>query len=382
MSKDKNNGNQSSKKENEKEKNGNKKNKDEKLNKEQQNDTKQEKYKKNKEKDAKDQENKEKPESKKAFFKIDKDKVKLHFKSIGDKFSTNKRRKRGIIILLCFFLLAGASYAFLSYDQPSDEFIQYGEDEITEFIEQENDLQEFPQTEEREIDDEVDFPQLTEEQEQYEEIEEDFVPEPDEPEDSELPPAAETEVETDTDEQVEPDTDRETAADEPITEDTEIDETEDVEPDQVTGVVTEPVESTVTEETGADAAYIDILKPIGGEIVREQGWFHHPVFDDWRYQNGVKIANESGTIVMAADSGTISSVYNDDYKGVVVEIEHDDGWKTLYGHLQDVSVSAGEVVGKGQEIGKVGETGVTTRPALYFELKNERQPVNPADYFQ
>ncbi len=143
-------------------------------------------------------------------------------------------------------------------------------------------------------------------------------------------------------------------------------------------VVTEPLKDVMEREEKE----IKLLKPVSGNVLQDKGWYFHPVFKDWRYLTGANIEVKMGEIVMAADSGTVEEIKMDDYKGKLVKISHGDVWKTYYGHLQEVSVSEEEVIGKGQEIGKAGKTGITREPVLFFELRNKEGPVAPLDYIE
>ena len=150
---------------------------------------------------------------------------------------------------------------------------------------------------------------------------------------------------------------------------------------ELEGVVTESVAS-VQQNSGRMEEDIQLFKPVAGEIFNEPGWYFHPVFADWRYQKGIKMEGKSGDIVMAAESGKVLEIYEDEYKGIVVKIKHDNGWQSLYGNLQKTPLIEGEVVGKGQEVGRIGTTGITGQPGLYFELLNSGEAINPAEYFQ
>ncbi len=138
----------------------------------------------------------------------------------------------------------------------------------------------------------------------------------------------------------------------------------------------EPVESF----SRSTKSNLELLKPVQAEIMRQPGWYYHPVFADWRFQNGVYYATEYDQLVMAAASGVVKNVSEQPYLGLVVELKHADGMKTVYGHLAKINVSAGEEVAKGQEIGRTGQTGITDRPVLYFNLSSNEQELDPIKY--
>lgn len=147
--------------------------------------------------------------------------------------------------------------------------------------------------------------------------------------------------------------------------------------EEIAGVVTEPINPLEVPVSRT----LTLLKPVDGEIIQEPGWYFHPVFDDWRYQSGLEFKGESGNIVMAAAAGRIISVKEDQYKGILVKIEHENGWQTLYGHLQKAVVSVGENVARGQEIGRLGSSGISAHPSLYFSLETQEGAIDPTDYF-
>lgn len=96
---------------------------------------------------------------------------------------------------------------------------------------------------------------------------------------------------------------------------------------------------------------------------------------------GLDLANKKGTSILAAERGVV--IYTgkgfSGYGNLIV-IEHNDEWATLYAHLDEIDVKEGEQVTRGQSIGKMGRTGHASGVHLHFELRHNRQPVNPMAY--
>jgi murein DD-endopeptidase MepM/ murein hydrolase activator NlpD len=87
------------------------------------------------------------------------------------------------------------------------------------------------------------------------------------------------------------------------------------------------------------------------------------------YHNGIDLAARLGTAVHAAADGTVTFAGKEKDGAVIVKIRHDDGYVTLYGHLDpSLDVKVGDRVTAGETIGQVGMTGVTTGPHLHFGL--------------
>lgn len=112
------------------------------------------------------------------------------------------------------------------------------------------------------------------------------------------------------------------------------------------------------------------------------GYFTRPVLGGTRTQgvhgnNGVDIASSLGTPVLAAASGQVlvsrSGGWGGGY-GTYVVIKHPNGTQTLYGHLSQALVSVGQSVTKGQQIGKMGNTGQSSGVHLHFEVRGGRNP--------
>ena len=67
--------------------------------------------------------------------------------------------------------------------------------------------------------------------------------------------------------------------------------------------------------------------------------------------------------------------------GKVILIKHKAGYSTLYAHLDELKVAAGEKVEKGHKIGTVGSTGYSTGPHLHYEVLKDGENLDPSKYF-
>ena len=120
--------------------------------------------------------------------------------------------------------------------------------------------------------------------------------------------------------------------------------------------------------------------PSGGTITSGFGTRLHPVYRVYRTHYGIDIAAAFGATIVASDRGTvITSAYNSSYGNYVV-ISHGNGRSSLYAHMSTRRVSEGDVVQKGQVIGLIGSTGVSTGPHLHFEIAVNGVRVNPVPY--
>lgn len=102
------------------------------------------------------------------------------------------------------------------------------------------------------------------------------------------------------------------------------------------------------------------------------------------FHGGTDIAAPTGTAIAAPGAGTVTHAemgYNgSDRWGNTVEINHGNGWSTLYAHLDAITVAPGQAIAAGQQIGTVGMTGVATGPHVHVELHHDGERVDPSDY--
>jgi murein DD-endopeptidase MepM/ murein hydrolase activator NlpD len=96
---------------------------------------------------------------------------------------------------------------------------------------------------------------------------------------------------------------------------------------------------------------------------------------------GLDLANVRGTPILAAERGVV--IYTgrgfSGYGNLIV-IEHNAEWASLYSHLHKIEAKEGDRVERGQRIGTMGRTGRASGVHLHFEIRHNRQPVNPLAY--
>lgn len=120
--------------------------------------------------------------------------------------------------------------------------------------------------------------------------------------------------------------------------------------------------------------------PVYGNITSHLGWRKNPFGKGYEFHSGIDIEAPYGSRVVATADGVVEMAgYYGDY-GKAVLIKHPSGYMTLYGHLSEISVKAGQEVKAGQVIGKVGSTGRSTGPHLHYEVLYQGKLKNPMEY--
>ena len=111
------------------------------------------------------------------------------------------------------------------------------------------------------------------------------------------------------------------------------------------------------------------------------GWRNHPVYGGQRFHYGVDLAAPTGTPIYATRSGTVDTAsYQAGGAGNYVQINHGDGYRSIYMHMTHYIVYPGQYVSQGQVIGYCGSTGGSTGPHLHFGISYNGSYVNPANY--
>lgn len=133
-------------------------------------------------------------------------------------------------------------------------------------------------------------------------------------------------------------------------------------------------------------ASIPAIQPISNKDLRHQpsgfGWRTHPIYKTAEFHPGMDFAAAQGTEIYATGDGTIerADALAQGYGNHVV-INHGYGYKTLYGHMSSMVVRAGQQVKRGQLIGYVGSTGLSTAPHVHYEVVKAGEKMNPINYY-
>ncbi|WP_298420992.1 M23/M56 family metallopeptidase [uncultured Kordia sp.] len=106
----------------------------------------------------------------------------------------------------------------------------------------------------------------------------------------------------------------------------------------------------------------------------------HPKLKNTAPHGGIDIKAALGTPVIATADGVILKAKKEDKWGNLIVISHADGFETWYAHLKGFNIDEGIYVTKGDIIGYVGNTGLSTAPHLHYEVRQHGKRLNPIDY--
>ena len=98
---------------------------------------------------------------------------------------------------------------------------------------------------------------------------------------------------------------------------------------------------------------------------------YHPILKTRRPHLGVDYGAPTGTPVLASAAGTVTFRGRDGGYGLLVKVRHPNGYVTSYAHLSRIEVKRGQKVGQGEQIGRVGATGLATGPHLDYRVQDK-----------
>lgn len=137
----------------------------------------------------------------------------------------------------------------------------------------------------------------------------------------------------------------------------------------------------IPSETKSEAASTNTFTiehfPINGEITSPFGERINPITKAKENHTGIDISAAEGTEVKNVFDGVVVETKEDENLGIVVIIDHENNYKSYYGHLSELKVIKGDRISKDTVIGLSGNTGKSTGPHLHFELRNNDKSIDP-----
>ena len=133
-------------------------------------------------------------------------------------------------------------------------------------------------------------------------------------------------------------------------------------------------------------ASIPAIQPISNKDLTRtaSGWGYriHPIYKIRKFHYGMDFTAPTGTEIYSTGDGTIELVKSSrrGYGNKIV-VNHGFGYKTLYAHLSGFNVRVGQKVKRGDVIGYVGNTGLSTAPHVHYEVHLNNKKVNPINYY-
>ena len=132
---------------------------------------------------------------------------------------------------------------------------------------------------------------------------------------------------------------------------------------------------------------IPAIMPVSNEDLTRTasgyGWRIHPIYKIKKFHEGMDFTAPVGTAIYATGDGVVrevKSTYRRSY-GKRIVLDHGFGYFTRYAHLNEFNVRRGQKVKRGEIIGYVGNTGLSTAPHLHYEVEKDGKKVNPLHYY-
>ena len=127
---------------------------------------------------------------------------------------------------------------------------------------------------------------------------------------------------------------------------------------------------------------IPAIKPtLGNYSIDGFGMRRHPILGVRKFHHGIDINCDTGTSVRAPGNGKAIVVERQAGFGLVIEIDHGFGYRTVYAHLSQAMVKQGDSIKRGQVIAKSGNSGLSSGPHLHYEVHHDGIAMDPIDFF-
>lgn len=124
-------------------------------------------------------------------------------------------------------------------------------------------------------------------------------------------------------------------------------------------------------------SFIPVGKPVSGVVTSPFGARRDPLNGRRSFHEGMDFRGYRGEPIRATADGVVLRAFRNGGYGNYVELDHGNGFRTAYGHMNRIKVHSGQKVKRGDVIGLVGNTGRSTGPHLHYEVKRNGEVVNP-----
>ena len=132
------------------------------------------------------------------------------------------------------------------------------------------------------------------------------------------------------------------------------------------------------EASGVGEQRGGLMAPVPGRISSRFGMRRHPILGYRRMHAGLDFKARHGTPIVAVTDGRVTGAGRMGGCGNAVRLRHDGGIDTRYCHMSRIAVNRGQSVRRGQVIGYVGSTGLSTGPHLHYEMYRGGRAIDPA----
>ncbi|MBI5055505.1 MAG: peptidoglycan DD-metalloendopeptidase family protein [Nitrospirae bacterium] len=149
--------------------------------------------------------------------------------------------------------------------------------------------------------------------------------------------------------------------------------------DMISGLKTKDIPQVVLG-AGFSSLKKTLPWPVDGKVLVPYGKYEDPVFNKPVVKNGIEIEAKSGDTPKAIAGGRV--IYADKFEGfgMLLVIDHGNGYNSVYGNLAETQLVTGDILIKGMDIGKVNRSKLFNTPTLYFEIRYKGRPVDPMEW--
>jgi len=133
-------------------------------------------------------------------------------------------------------------------------------------------------------------------------------------------------------------------------------------------------------------ASIPAIQPVANKDLKRMasgyGYRIHPIYKTRKMHYGMDFSAKTGTEIYATGDGIVSKIKRSKRGyGNYVKINHGFGYETLYAHMSKYIVKRGQKVKRGEIIGYVGNSGISTAPHLHYEVRKDNKKINPMNFY-